>query len=74
MLAKDFQPLSRLRYPHMEGRLRPSLGGLVIVRPFLVLFAIFSALYATKNRQQQILLWIHAGLSHMTGSNSDRAN
>lgn len=47
---------------------------LAIVRLFLVLFAIFNSSHATKQGQQQILLWVCAALSHMTGSNLERAN
>jgi hypothetical protein len=58
----------------MEGRLAAARKRLVIVRLFLVLFAILNSSHATKQGQQQILLWVCAALSHMTGSNLERAN
>ncbi|QNF25996.1 hypothetical protein FT673_14225 [Aeromonas hydrophila] len=56
------------------GRWVPASKRLAIVRLFLVLFAILISSHATKQGQQQILLWVCAALSHMTGSNLERAN
>ncbi|QEE13587.1 hypothetical protein C1A23_25390 [Aeromonas hydrophila subsp. hydrophila] len=74
MYAKGFPSVLAPRHPHMEGRLVAARKCLAIVRLFLVLFAILNSSHATKQGQQQILLWVCAALSHMTGSNLERAN
>ena len=58
----------------MEGPVLGAVRGLVILRPFLASFTAFGSVFATKHMKQQILLPVRAALSHMTGSNFDRAN